>query len=98
MVRGDNPFIIQDYNKCILCGLCVAACGELQYDSAIDFSARGFKAHIASPFHRSLSDTTCEFCGRCISVCPQEAIEMSIEYDQFAEESIAHISRLVDVS
>jgi NAD-dependent dihydropyrimidine dehydrogenase PreA subunit len=45
----------------------------------------------------AISDA-CRGCGRCISVCPHEAIEMSIEYDQLAEESIAHISQLVDVS
>ena len=45
----------------------------------------------------AISDA-CRGCGRCISVCPQGAIEMSIEYDRFAEESIARVSRLVDVS
>jgi UDP-glucose 4-epimerase len=41
---------------------------------------------------------TCRGCGRCVSVCPQEAIEMSIEYAQFVEKSIARISQLVDVA
>jgi ferredoxin len=41
---------------------------------------------------------TCRGCGRCVDVCPQEAIKISIEYDQFVEKSIAHISSLVDVS
>jgi formate dehydrogenase alpha subunit len=69
-----NPFLVRDYNKCILCGRCVLACGELQYDSAIDYAARGFKAHVATAFHRPLQDSPCEFCGRCISVCPVGAL------------------------
>jgi formate dehydrogenase alpha subunit len=70
----ENPFFERDYNKCILCGRCVLACGELQFDSAIDYAGRGFKAHIATAFHRPLLESTCEACGRCISVCPVGAL------------------------
>jgi formate dehydrogenase alpha subunit len=73
-LKEENPFLVRDYNKCILCGRCVLACGELQYDSAIDYADRGFKAHISTAFDRPLQDTTCEFCGRCISVCPVGAL------------------------
>jgi ferredoxin len=38
----------------------------------------------------------CRGCGRCVSVCPQAAIKISIEYDRFVEDSITRISRLVD--
>jgi ferredoxin len=40
----------------------------------------------------------CRGCGRCVGVCLQEAIEISIERDQFVEESITRLSQLVDVS
>ncbi len=40
----------------------------------------------------------CKGCGRCVNACPQEAIEVSIEYDRFVEKSITHLSPLVDVS
>ncbi|UCF99346.1 MAG: formate dehydrogenase subunit alpha [Spirochaetaceae bacterium] len=73
-VKEENPFMVRDYNKCILCGRCVLACAELQYDSAIDYAERGFKARISTAFDRPLQDTTCEFCGRCISVCPVGAL------------------------
>ena len=73
-ILDENPFIIRDYNKCILCGRCVAACAELQLDNAIDYADRGFKAHISTAFGRPLQETTCEFCGRCISVCPVGAL------------------------
>ena len=73
-ILEENPFLVRDYNKCILCGRCVSACAELQFDSAIDYAERGFKAHISTAFGRPLQDTTCEFCGRCISVCPVGAL------------------------
>ncbi len=73
-VDEDNPFIERDYGKCILCGRCVLACAEIQYDSAIDYAGRGFGAHISTAFNRPLDQTTCEFCGLCISVCPVGAL------------------------
>ena len=73
-IKEENPFLVRDYNKCILCGRCVLACSELQFDSAIDYADRGFQAHISTAFDRPLQDTPCEFCGRCNSVCPVGAI------------------------
>jgi formate dehydrogenase alpha subunit len=70
----ENPFFVRDYRKCILCGRCVAACRDLQHSSAIDYAGRGFKAKISTAFGRKLADTSCEFCGRCISVCPVGAL------------------------
>jgi len=73
-VDEANPFFVRDYNKCILCGLCVHACADLQMDSAIDYAGRGFGTRIATAFDRPIAETTCEFCGRCISVCPVGAL------------------------
>jgi ferredoxin len=47
---------------------------------------------------QAIISTECRGCGHCVSVCPEEAIEISIEYEQFVEKSIARLSRLVDVS
>ena len=47
--------------------------------------------------HAVISDA-CRGCGRCVDVCPEEAIEMSIEYGDFVARSIDRISPLVDVS
>jgi ferredoxin len=40
----------------------------------------------------------CVGCGRCAEVCPEGAIEVSIEDDQFIEKAIARLSSSVDVS
>jgi len=73
-IRDDDPFIIRDYNKCILCQRCIHACGEIQYEGAINIGDRGFGARVSTPFDRGLQDTTCVSCGRCISVCPVGAL------------------------
>jgi formate dehydrogenase alpha subunit len=73
-VRDDDPFIVRDYNKCILCGRCVYACAEIQYDSAIGVAERGFPARISTSFDKPLQETSCVSCGRCVSVCPVGAL------------------------
>ena len=47
--------------------------------------------------HAVRSDA-CRGCGRCVDVCPQGAIEISIDDEQFVENMINRLSSLVDVS
>ena len=47
---------------------------------------------------RAVISDACRGCGRCVDVCPEGAIEMSVEYGDFVERSIDRISPLVDVS
>jgi len=47
---------------------------------------------------RAVISDACRGCGRCVDVCPEGAIEMSIEVGDFVERSIDRISPLVDVS
>lgn len=66
-----NPFVMREQNKCVLCGLCVRVCDEVQGVGAIGYANRGFDTKICSPFEHDLD---CEFCGQCISVCPTGAL------------------------
>ncbi len=74
-VEDDNPFIIRDMNKCILCGKCVRACAEIQGKNIIDFAYRGFDAKVATAMDVPLSDSECVFCGNCVAVCPVGALQ-----------------------
>ncbi len=67
----ENPFVMREQNKCVMCGLCVRVCDEIQGVGAIGFAGRGFDTKVCSPFERDLD---CEFCGQCISVCPTGAL------------------------
>ena len=66
-----NPFITREQNKCVMCGLCVRVCEEVQGVSAIGYAERGFEAKVIPPFGGTLD---CEFCGQCVSVCPTGAL------------------------
>jgi formate dehydrogenase alpha subunit len=73
-VDRGNPFIVRDYNKCILCERCTRICDEIQGSFAIDYAHRGFNTKVGVPFHRSLTESDCVFCGQCVSVCPVGAL------------------------
>jgi formate dehydrogenase alpha subunit len=70
----SNPFIVRDFNKCILCGRCVAACDSIQVSEALDFANRGFETKLIAGADQPLEDSPCVFCGRCVSVCPVAAL------------------------
>jgi NADH-quinone oxidoreductase subunit G/NADP-reducing hydrogenase subunit HndD len=83
-VNAVGP-IIQDPNKCILCGKCVRMCHEVQTIGAIDFADRGFDAYISAPYEKSLLDSDCIFCGQCVRVCPTGALVENPEIDKVYE-------------
>ncbi len=64
----------RDPAKCILCGRCARTCGEIQKIGAIDFTNRGFKSSVTTPFNKGLNVSDCILCGQCILVCPTAAL------------------------
>lgn len=72
--RDGKPFLVRDYEKCILCGRCVKVCEEIVGAEAIDFAQRGFGTQIVSGFDESLKEGGCVFCGNCIEACPVGAL------------------------
>jgi predicted molibdopterin-dependent oxidoreductase YjgC len=70
----ENPLIIRDFSRCVLCGRCVQACNEVQVNNAISYGYRGAASKIVAvgdlPYHES----DCVFCGECVQVCPVGAL------------------------
>jgi NADH dehydrogenase/NADH:ubiquinone oxidoreductase subunit G len=58
----------QEYEDCILCGLCVRMCEEQMMAKAIGFRGRGQTRSIGTPF--DIKSDVCRLCGGCIYVCP----------------------------
>ncbi len=69
-----SPSIVRDFNKCILCRRCVAACKNVQKIGAIDCINRGFESCISTVGDHSLNDVNCTNCGQCIEACPTGAL------------------------
>ncbi len=70
----NNPFIIRDLSKCILCGKCIRGDHELVAVGAIDYNDRGFPSRPATLYGQPLEASNCTFCGTCVSLCPTGAL------------------------
>lgn len=73
-IDSNSLSIVRDPNKCILCRRCETMCSEVQTVGALSEIGRGFYTHVGSTFNRSMYETTCTFCGQCLSVCPTGAL------------------------
>ena len=73
-IDDNNPFIIRDNNKCILCGRCVRVCKEVQCCNNLEWTERGFYSKITPAFDDPMVESECVFCGTCVSACPVGAL------------------------
>lgn len=67
----DDPLIVRNMERCILCTRCVRMCDGVQGASAIAVTNRGGHSFV-EPF--SGGKYNCEYCGNCLTVCPVGAI------------------------
>ena len=73
-IDDSNPFFIRDPNKCVLCGICVRTCEEIQGVSAIDFAFRGNATKVSTLKDKPVIESRCESCGECVVRCPVGAL------------------------
>ncbi|MCX6560512.1 MAG: formate dehydrogenase subunit alpha [Candidatus Aminicenantes bacterium] len=66
--------IIRDLDKCILCGRCVASCGENVLHEVLDFAGRGARSRLVCDDGQPMGGSTCVQCGECVQVCPVGAL------------------------
>jgi len=68
----------QEYEDCILCGLCVRMCEEQMMAKAIGFQGRGENRRVGTPF--GVKSDACRTCGGCMYICP--ACELRCTYTE----------------
>lgn len=71
--------------KCIGCGTCTK---DVCFVNAIKLEDK----------QAVINEATCRGCGRCVAVCPNEAIEIIIDNENFVSESIERLEKVVDVT
>ncbi len=74
--KSDNshPAIAVNMDACIVCGLCVRACREVQVNDVIGLAGRGADAHIVFDLGDDMGASTCVGCGECVQACPTGAL------------------------
>lgn len=75
-IDASNPFFLFDPNKCVLCGICVRTCDEIQGARAIDFVNRGYETVIGAFGNKPFVESVCESCGECVVRCPVGALSI----------------------
>lgn len=72
--QEDNPLIIHDMNRCVLCGRCVRACNELRGVKVLQYQKKDMETYVGTIHDKLLKDADCRFCGACAEVCPTGTI------------------------
>jgi NADH dehydrogenase/NADH:ubiquinone oxidoreductase subunit G len=74
-VEDENPYIVRDMSKCILCRRCVTACRDIKGKGIFSIAYRGFDSKVVHDVDQPLdSKEVCRDCDICISLCPTGAL------------------------
>jgi NADH dehydrogenase/NADH:ubiquinone oxidoreductase subunit G len=74
-VEDQNPHVIRDMSKCIMCHRCVAACLNIKGDAMFSVAYRGFNSKVIYGLDQPVgSEEACHDCDICVSLCPTGAL------------------------
>lgn len=79
-IEDENPYIIRDMSKCIMCRRCVNACRNLKGGNIFSIAYRGFNSKVVYKCDEMLGgEEACLDCDICISVCPTGALTRPVK-------------------
>ena len=73
-MEDENPYIIRDMSKCILCRRCVVACENIKGDKMFSIAYRGFNSKVIYGCDQPVDKEACRDCDTCIALCPSGAL------------------------
>ncbi len=76
----DDPLIVRNMKRCILCTRCIRTCQELQGADALSVVHRGDRS-VIEPFSGKVFN--CEYCGNCLSACPVGALVSRLSLHEY---------------
>lgn len=78
-VEDENPYIIRDMSKCILCRRCVLVCKNLKGEPMFSTAYRGFESKVIFGSDRPIDKEICQDCDECIALCPTGALRKPLK-------------------
>ncbi len=78
-IEDENPYMIRDMSKCILCRRCVAACNNIKGEKMFSVAYRGFESKVTYGLDQSVDKEVCRDCDACISLCPTGALSKPVK-------------------
>lgn len=73
-LEEENPSIIRDMSKCVLCRRCVVACQNLKGEKIFSLAYRSFKSKVIYGCDQPVDPEACRDCDVCIALCPSGAL------------------------
>ena len=71
---NSHPFYRYEPDQCILCGLCVEACQNLQVSEVLTIDWERNAPRVIWDNDVPIDESSCVSCGHCVSVCPCNAL------------------------
>ncbi len=78
-MNEDNPLLIHDMNRCVLCGRCVRACNKLRGVGVLDYRKKDLETYVGTLHDKLLTESDCRFCTACAEVCPTGSIRDKVQ-------------------
>ena len=69
-VDASHKYLLMEHNRCVLCGRCIRACGELVGNHTLGLRQRGAKSMIHADMGFPWGESSCISCGTCAQICP----------------------------
>lgn len=71
---NSHPFYRYEPDQCILCGLCVEACQDLQVSEVLSIDWEREQPRVIWDNDVPIDQSSCVSCGHCVTVCPCNAL------------------------